>query len=464
MKLFGRTPSLKRRLLLTLLLPLCGILLVLGACGAWLTSRMIQGASDRVLSGSLQAISETLSMQEGYLTLDLPPSALGMLENSDRDNVYYSIRYRGKLVTGYPELPAGNPDLPLEEVRFSNSTFHGIPIRVATEAKLVPQLRFPVIVQVAETTKNRSSMAHRMQMSLIAGEIFLLVVIASLMFLAVNWGLRPLAVLSKDVEARSSDEEMDFAPLPMSSVPLEAAPFVSAFNNLLGHVETSFQTLRRFTSDASHQLRAPLAVVRTHVELLSRQLDGSAEVQGTITDIHNGVKALQHLIVQLISLAKAERPNGEMDESVEFDLVECAAAAGRTYATQALARKMELSFEASSDNILVLGNPFFAGEMIANLLDNAVRYGNPGGHIVARVAPAILEIEDDGPGIAQEDRERVFERFFRLPQNANRDGSGLGLPIVQALGRRMGATIRLETPTGGKGLKAVVRFRVADAG
>jgi two-component system sensor histidine kinase TctE len=102
--------------------------------------------------------------------------------------------------------------------------------------------------------------------------------------------------------------------------------------------------------------------------------------------------------------------------------------------------------------------------MIANLLDNAVRYGNPGGHIVARVAPAILEIEDDGPGIAQEDRERVFERFFRLPQNANRDGSGLGLPIVQALGRRMGATIRLETPTGGKGLKAVVRFRVADAG
>jgi two-component system sensor histidine kinase TctE len=464
MKFIGRTPSLKRRLLLTLLLPLCGILLVLGTSGAWLTFLMVQGASDRVLSGSLQAISETLSMQEGYLTLDLPPSALGMLENSDRDNVYYSIRYRGNLVTGYPELPAGNPDLPLEDVRFSDSTFHGIPIRVATEAKLVPQLRFPVIVQVAETTKNRSSMAHRMQISLIAGELFLLVVIASLMFLAVNWGLRPLAVLSKDVEARSNDEELDFAPLPMSSVPLEAAPFVSAFNNLLGHVETSFQTLRRFTSDASHQLRAPLAVVRTHVELLSRQLDGSAEVRGAITDIHNGVKALQHLIVQLISLAKAERPNGEMDESVEFDLVECAAAAGRTYATQALARKMELSFEASSDIVLVLGNPFFAGEMIANLLDNAIRYGNPGDHIVARVAPAILEIEDDGPGIAQEDRERVFERFFRLPQNANRDGSGLGLPIVQALGRRMGATVRLETPASGKGLKAVVRFRVVDAG
>jgi two-component system, OmpR family, sensor histidine kinase TctE len=205
-----------------------------------------------------------------------------------------------------------------------------------------------------------------------------------------------------------------------------------------------------------------LAVVRTHVELLGRQLEDTAGVRGTITDIHNGVKALQHLIVQLISLAKAERPSGEMDESVEFDLVECAAAAGRTYATQALARKMEMSFEASSDCVLVLGNPFFVGEMIANLLDNAIRYGNAGGHIVARVAPGILEIEDDGPGIALEDRERVFERFFRLPQNVDRDGSGLGLPIVQALGRRMGATVRLETPACGKGLKVIVRFRVVN--
>jgi two-component system sensor histidine kinase TctE len=461
MNFAGGAPSLKRRLLLTLFLPLCVILFVLGASGAWLISLMVQGASDRVLSGSLQAISETLSMQEGNLTLDLPPSALGMLENSDRDNVYYSIRYRGNLITGYSELPAGNSELPLEVVRFSDSTFHGIPIRVVTEAKLVPQLRSPVIVQVAETTKHRSSLANRMQTSLIAGELFLLGVIASLMFLAVTWGLRPLAILSKDVEARSNDEELDLAPLPMSSVPLEAAPLVSAFNHLLGHVEMSFQTLRRFSSDASHQLRAPLAVVRTHVELLGRQLEGTAEVRGTITDIHNGVKALQHLIVQLISLAKAERPNEEKDESVDFDLVECAAAAGRTYATLALARKMELSFEASSDSVMVLGNPFFAGEMIANLLDNAIRYGNPGGLIVARVAPAVLEIEDDGPGIAEEDRERVFQRFFRLPQNADRSGSGLGLPIVQALGRRMGATIRLETPASGKGLRVVVRFRVA---
>lgn len=459
-----RVLSLKKRLLMTLLLPLCCIMLVLGVPGAWLMSRIVESASDRLLSGSLQAISETLSMQEGFLTLDLPPSALGMLENSERDNVYYSIRYRGKLVTGYSELPPGPPDLKLEDVRFSDSDFHGTPIRVATEAKLVPQLDDPVIVQVAETTRNRVSLAHHMQFALAAGEIFLLMVIAVLVYLAVDWGLRPLAVLRREVESRNDNDEMDFAPLPMSSVPQEAAPFVSAFNALLGHVETSFQTLRRFTSDASHQLRAPLAVVRTHVEVLSRQSGLSSEMQATVHDIHNAVRALQHLIIQLISLAKAERPKGDSDEYARFDLVECAAATARTYAAHALSRHMEISFETPYETVPVIGNPFFAGEMIANLLDNAVRYGAAGGHVIVRLGetPGVLEIEDDGPGIPPKYRERVFERFFRLPHNTDREGSGLGLPIVQALGRRMGAAITLETPATAKGLKAVIQFQPAE--
>ncbi|MDB5733915.1 MAG: hypothetical protein JWP16_281 [Alphaproteobacteria bacterium] len=459
--IFGITqPSLKRRLLLTLFVPLCLILVALSFGGAWLVRRTVEGASDRVLSGSLQAISETLAMQEGYLTLDLPPSALGMLENADRDNVYYSISYRGKVITGYSELPPpGN--LRLEDVSFRDSTFHGIPIRVATEARLVPQLDSPVIVQVAETVKNRTAVTHRMLVALAAGELFLLAVIAALVFLAVDWGLRPLLMLRREVDERNNDPDINFAPLPLATVPQEALPFVSAFNSLLGHVETAFQTLRRFTSDASHQLRAPLTVVRTHVELLSRHSDGTDEMKGAIADIHNAVKALQHLIVQLISLAKAERPHSNAEGASAFDLVECTAATARNYATQALARDMEISFEAGPQPLNVSGSAIFAGEMIANLLDNAIRYGHPGGHITVRIPDdsGVLEIEDDGPGIPPQDRERVFERFYRQPHNTDRDGSGLGLSIVQALGRRMGATVRLETPAHGRGLKAVVQFQ-----
>jgi two-component system sensor histidine kinase TctE len=422
---------------------------------------VVQSASDRVLSGSLQAISETLAMQEGYLTLDLPPSALGMLENADRDNVYYSVTYRGKLITGYPELSVIKNPLALEEIQFRDSAFRGLPIRVASEARLMPPLDYPVIVQVAETTNNRTALANRVLLALSAGELLLLLTVATMVFLGVGWGLQPLSTLRKEVELRNSEPDMDFAPLSLSLVPQEALPFVSAFNALLDHVETAFQTLRRFTSDASHQLRAPLAVVRTHVELMMRHSASSPELKGAMTDTYQAVRALQHLMAQLISLAKAERPIDDGDLASCFDLVECTAATARNYAAGALRQGIAVSFETTCDQLPVFGNQIFAGEMIANLLDNSIRYGNRGGYIIVRIPDrsGVLEIEDNGPGVPLADRERVFERFYRLPRNADRDGSGLGLSIVQALGRRLGATISLETPDSGEGLRAVIKFQ-----
>lgn len=456
-----RKTSIKKRLLLTLLFPLGCILLILGAAGAWLIDRVVENTSDRVLSGSLQAISETLAMQKGYLTLDLPPSALGMLENADRDNVYYSVTYRGKLITGYPELAAYQPhDRASGEITFHYGQFRGVPIRVASEEKLVPQLDAPVLVQVAETVKNRTALTDRMLVSLVAGEVFLLLMIAVLVFFAVDWGLRPLTALRKEIQDRNDEPELNFSPLPLETVPQEALPFVSAFNALLHHVDTAFETLKRFTSDASHQLRAPLAVVRTHAELLQRHAAGSAEVQEAVLDIQQAIKTLQHLIVQLISLAKAEQPRNDIDGAIHFDLVGCAAATARNHAAEALRKSIDLSFETASDCVMVTGNAIYAGEMIANLLDNAIGYGRTNGHVILRIFDnGVLEVEDDGPGIPFSETARVFERFYRLPQTAGREGSGLGLSIVQALGRRMGATVELDKPSGGNGLRARVRFQ-----
>ena len=457
---FGHGYSIKGRLLLTLLAPLCVILIALGASGVWLVQRSVEGSSDRVLSGSLQAIAETLAMQEGYITLDLPPSALGMLENADRDNVYYSVIYRGKVITGYPELVAEQGTSSLERIKFRDGFFHGVPIRIAMEAKLIPQLDAPVIVQVAETTKNRTALVHRMMISLMAGEVFLLAVIATLIVLAVDWGLRPLVTLRQVVEARVARPELNFTSLPLKGIPREGLSFVSAFNTLLKHVEGSFDTLRRFTSDASHQLRAPLAVVRTHVELLSRRTDTSDEFRSSLSDISQAVRDLQRLIIQLISLAKAERPS-DTRATEHFDLVECAAAASRASATSALDKGMEVAFECEQTMLTVRGNGMFAGEMIANLLDNCIRYGADGGHIIIRIpgSSGRLEIEDNGPGIPPAQRERVFERFYRLPQTSNSEGSGLGLSIVQALGRRIGALVSLETPDNKMGIRAVIQFQ-----
>lgn len=457
-----RNASLKKRLLATLVVPLCGILLLVGGWGAFFVHRAVESASDRVLSGSLQAISETLAIEDGYITLDLPASALGMLENADRDNVYYNVSYRGRLITGYPELSIIDArSLPPELVQFRNASFRGVPIRVAMEAKLVPQLDVPVVVQVAETITNRTLIADRILLGLGAFGVFLLVVVTVLVYVGVQWGLKPLSPLRSEIEERTNRSEIDFAPLPLAIVPQEMLPFVSAFNALLDHLEGNVETLRRFTADASHQLRAPLAVLRTHIELLQRQLKVD-HLDSSVSDIYSAVKALQHLIVQLISLAKAERPGPESDSDDQFDLVDCAASTASNYAMMALAANMHIGFEADREYLYVCGNPIFAGEMISNLLDNAIRYGNPGGNIVIRVigASGIVEIEDDGPGIPPADRARVFERFYRLPHNLDREGSGLGLSIVQALARRVGASVTLHTPQSGIGLMAVVRFRL----
>jgi two-component system, OmpR family, sensor histidine kinase TctE len=136
----------------------------------------------------------------------------------------------------------------------------------------------------------------------------------------------------------------------------------------------------------------------------------------------------------------------------------------RNHVAEALAHGIELSFDSDSEYLSVNGSATFASEMIANLLDNAIRYGETGGHIDIRVVGAYgtLEIQDDGPGIAPAEMERVFERFYRSPRTLNREGSGLGLSIVQALGKRMNASVKLDTPPSG-GLCVSVQFQLSKA-
>jgi two-component system sensor histidine kinase TctE len=410
----------------------------------------------------LQAIGETLSIENGQLTLVLPPSALGMLENPDRDNVYYNVSYRGRLVTGYPELSVIDPrTVQLDEISFRYGVFRGMPIRIATEVKLVPQLNSPVVIQVAETIGNRKDLANRMLMALAAGETILLTAVALLVWIAIGWGLKPLSDLRSELEARAASPEMDLRPLPLARVPTEITPFVAAFNALLGQLESTMETLQRFTGDASHQLRAPLAVLRTHVELLMRQTLHIPSIKGTLNDIYLAVSALQHLLIQLISLARAEQQVGSAQSDATFDLVETSKSIARDRAGDAINAGIEISFECLKDREEVFGQALFVREMIANLIDNAISYG--GSHIVIRACEerGKLEIEDDGPGIPATERERVFERFFRLPRTMNRPGSGLGLSIVQALARRMGANVTLECGSGGRGVRVVVRFKPA---
>jgi two-component system sensor histidine kinase TctE len=453
------------RLLALLFGPLCLLTVAGGIGGAWAIERVVERTNDGLLSGSLRAISETIGLEDGEITFDLPPSALGMLDNANRDNVYYSVRLAKKLITGYPELPVVDPrTLSLDQPRFDNASFHGEPIRVATEARLIPRLRDPVVVQIAQTMRNRRSTEYRMLLGLGVAEILLIGCVMALTWVAVGVGLRPLSILREEIRKRTARGGIDFRPLPTQPTPSEVGAFVGAFNSLLGELDGAVNSLRRFTSDASHQMRTPLAVLRTHVELLNRLQPDSPTGQAITQGIDSAVRKLQRLLVQLISLARAEEATEEPPERQSFDLGELAAEIAREFVDKCLEAGIHLSLEECNSRVIVQGDPILAGEIISNILDNAIRYNARGGSTWIKVGcDGSVIVEDDGPGIPSSERGRVFERFYRVKRNASQEGSGLGLSIVRVLSERLGATIELLDRDQGRGISFQLTFRLATA-
>jgi two-component system sensor histidine kinase TctE len=189
------------------------------------------------------------------------------------------------------------------------------------------------------------------------------------------------------------------------------------------------------------------------------------EGRAALADIEAATNRLERLLAQLIALARADEGGSAGNETECVDLARVAAAVVAERVPQALAAGTDIQFEAPEKPVPIAANEVLTGEIVANLLDNAIRYNRPGRPVIVRVAVAEigahLEVEDEGPGIPASDRARVFERFYRIPRKGGPEGSGLGLAIVRALADRLGADVRLHDRKGGTGLLAVVHFRGA---
>ncbi|BAI73837.1 two-component sensor histidine kinase (plasmid) [Azospirillum sp. B510] len=480
-----RVPSLRRRLLVRLLVPLGALAVGLGVGGAALIDGFVQSTHDRLLAGSTLAIAERLAVDDdnGEVTVDLPAVAFGMLESQARDNIYYNVAHEGGVITGYLDLPL--PDIsamPTNVTLFRDATYHGHPVRVAAQARRLYGVAQPVLVQVAETTEGRRAQVVHLFLWLALLEVALVGGSGVLVWGAVGRGLAPLGRLRRVIDSRSARGMTGGAPalvpLPLAVVPVEVLPLVIAINGLLARLDQSIGTMRRFTADASHQLRTPLAVLRTHLALLRRYGTDSAEGRAALDDVEGAVKRLERLLVQLLALARADEDPPAMPSTAEVtDLPQVAMEVAAEQVPAALAQDVEVrfegGFEGGRDGAIgprVAGNPVLVGELLGNLLDNAIRYNRPGGMVTVRVgtgtgAGPVMEVEDDGPGIPEAERERVFERFYRLdrPGEPPRTGSGLGLAIVRALADRLGASVRLDAGPDGRGLKVTVTLRPAEA-
>ncbi len=454
--------SLRLQLLGSLLIPLAALL----AVNAFFSNRAAiataNTAFDRLLGASADAIADQMSVQAGELRVDLPYVALQLLESKLQERVFYRVvAPDGRTLTGYDDLPLprqrpANADA---QVLYA-ADYRGEPVHLVALYRTVygTSVQRPAVVVVAETGESRDALSRQILVEGLTRQGLLIGAAGLLLWFGLGRGLRPLLRLRDTLRARSP---ADLSPIDADSVQTEVRPLIDALNQHTARIDKLIVSRQRFVADASHQMRTPLAEMRTQIEYsLRQQRDDLA--RSTLRDLLRGIDALAHTIAQMLLLARSDPLVLDQRQSGPVNLNGLARDTALEFVGAARKRGIDLSLEEPGAEVIVHGNAQLLHELLANLIDNAIRYANGHGTIVVRVsggAQAALDVEDDGPGIPAEERERVFERFYRGRGNQEQ-GTGLGLAIVRDICVSHRAAITLETPDGGRGLQVRVRFAI----
>lgn len=463
MSLLGRTPSLRLQLSLWLLLPLLGLL----ALDAWLTYERAMSAAhtafDRTLEASLRAMREGIALRDGRLEIDVPTLALELFDDKAGPHVFYQVRDEtGDTVTGYDDLP-GPPGAraPLYRTVFYDTVFREQPLRMAAQALPIHDVGSArsqlVWVVIGETIEPRQALAREILVGSLLQELVLVALALGIVWLGVRRGLQPLHRLSDTVAARSASQ---LDPIEHRDLPSEMKPLVRALNQYVDRLHRMLQARKRFFADAAHQLKTPLAVIQAESELALREPDGE-RVREHMRVLHCTVRHAAKGVQQLLSLSRLDSESGYAPTLRDVPLDTTARAVALEWAPVARRQGVDLGFEGDGP-AMVLGQMELLQELTANLIDNAIRYAGDGSAVTVRVAQAadgaaLLQVIDNGPGIAPAEREDVFRRFYRGESGHGVEGTGLGLPIVREIARLHQAVAELDETPGG-GLTVTVRF------
>ena len=464
-------------------------LLLLWPMSVALTWLVAQGIANRPYDRELGQLAHSIAREmradpafdrglAGRHDLRLEESTAALLRSDDVDRVYYQVRgAQGELVGGDADLATPVDDhVAIDEVQFRDDNIHNDAVRVASLwVGTTAGANSGVVVQVAETFDRRSRLATEIIKGVILPQFVILPLAVLLVWFALARGIAPLNALQQRIRRR---ESQDLSPIDDHDVPEEVAPLVRSINDLLARLDQTMGAQKHFLADAAHQMKTPLAGLRMQAELAQREIDAGGDPQSikrSLKQIARSSQSAAHLVNQLLAMARAE-DSEQARRLQDVPLVKLATEVVRDFVPRAMDKRIDLGYEgpdAEPAATRLHGQPMLVRELIRNLVDNALQYTPAGGTVTVRLMPdpygqvVVLQVEDTGPGIPEDEREQVFQPFYRA-LGTDVDGSGLGLAIVQEIAEKHGATITIaaaRTPAPGgaetPGALFTVRFPCA---
>jgi two-component system, OmpR family, sensor histidine kinase TctE len=449
--------SLRRRLLTRLWLPLLGVLMLGAFLSVGLAVHFGNVVHDRWLLDSAMALGTQLRAGTTGPRLTLPPSAVEMFEWDSVDQIFENVvTSDGEHLFGnavFPPVPAGLSDQP----HYYNGTIAGRPVRIVAVTVPGPPPESKVVtIQVAETMKKREVLVREIILMIVPLQVTILLLAGAFIWFAVT---SSLATLDETASRLQRYRPEGLVPVrEVDGVPSEVRPLILAINQLIGKLAEAREAQQRFVANAAHQLRTPLATLQVQTERALRETDPKRHGDA-LADVVRAVSRMRHLTQQLLTLSRSDPSSAAMLRMERVDLAQLARAELERWADLAIERNIDLGYEGPENGVIVSGEHRLLAELLGNLVDNAIQYGGRGTKITVGITadPIVLIVDDDGPGIARSERERVFEPFYR-PRDSVAGGCGLGLTIAREIAARHAARLSIVDPPRARGTRVEVLF------
>ena len=468
-----RRLSMRSQLLLGILLPVLALVAINTISLYRQALRSADIAYDRTLLASAKSIGELLHISgagdEARLSANVLYAALEPFEADNRSRMYYKVTgFKGEAVSGFEDLPAWRGTLPTKAayaalVDFYNDTYRDEPVRVAVLLQPVSgaEGRGMATIQVAETLELRETLARQILLDTLWRQAALVAVIALVVVVVVQRATQPVRDLSAHLNARRAN---DLAPIARTDAPRELLPLLHATNEVMARLSHLLEHQKRFVRDTSHQLRTPLAVLKTQVQSAQR---GDVDPAQALVEIGHTVARATELANQMLALAKVEQLRQQGDAPVN-DWAQITRTVALDLAPLIAEKRLDFSLDASAAP--VRAHEWALRELTRNLLHNALKFSPDESRLALRVEclanQAVLTVSDSGPGICAAQRQHLFQPFTAgLGADSPQRGSGLGLAICHEIVTTLGGSIMLDNrsaSTAGPGLDATVRLPLAD--